>query len=265
MKNPIYALAAMILFSSTGFAWQINSGEFNQWSAALKPRPSVYEQIDMFFKKNAAGSEPLYSAYVQALPNLLKEKMFKDMIGSLNYYNSNASCKSFFTAQFPGRLFDNSPAVANKFESEMMRFESVSCIGIKNLNDVFETLMTDEFQKRTILGLNKIKSEPQTNRVCHNISIFAVGRSDYCFTQVIWQDEENYVIHSFNESNAQDATAFVYFREMISVVKKMKNNEILVYNLTYGRGPDLTFHSIVTNLLQNQQTKFADELAKSTK
>lgn len=253
MKKKL-TIGILIFAGISAQAWQIQSSEFNSWVESLKAPASVFEQLNSYFQ----GQNQ--SAYVQALPNLLQQKVFGEMQARLVALDASDRCETFFNGRFISKLFPSSPSGAKEFEKEMIRAESVSCLGIKNTESVFEALMSDEFQKKTIMGLEQINSNPQTNMVCHNISTFGIGRSDYCFTQNVWRDEDLFVIHSYNESNSKKATAIVYFREMLTVVKKLKNGEALVYNLTYGRGPDLPFHSVVLRMLKGQHQTFIDEL-----
>lgn len=244
----------LILGALNSQAWQIQTSEFNSWIESLKAPTVVFDQLNTYFQ----GRDQ--SAYVASLPGLLLAKSFGEMQARVAAIDTSDRCETFFNASFVTKLLPSSPAGVKEFEKEMIRAESVSCLGQKNTESVFEALMSDEFQKKTIMGLEQIKSDPQTNKVCHNISTFGIGRSDYCFTQNVWRDEDLFVIHSYNESNSKKATAYVYFREMITVVKKLQNGEALVYNLTYGRGPDLPFHSVVLRMLKGQHQKFIDEL-----
>lgn len=250
----------LVASTSTAHAWQIQTGDFNQWVASIKPIPSVYEQLDVYFRENQSDNRNQQVSYVQNLPELLKERSMREMIDALAAYDSATSCRTFFNAGFIGKLFTTSPSFVKDFEKEMLRVESASCLGAKNLDSVFNVLMSDEFQKKTIMGLEKITSDLQTNRVCQDISVMAIGRSNYCFTQNIWKDTENFVIHSYNESNAANASAYVYFREMVTVIKKLKTGEVVVYNLTYGRGPNIPFHSLAIRLIKGQHPTFINEL-----
>ena len=253
MNKNITALL-LILIALTARAWQIQTSEFDSWVESLKAPAAVLEQLNTYFQ----GQDQ--SAYVASLPELLLKKSFSEMQARLTALDNSDRCETFFDAGFVSKLFPSSPAGVKTFEKEMIRAESVSCLGQKNTESVFEALMSDEFQKKTIMGLDQIKSDPQTNKVCHSISTFGIGRSDYCFTQNVWRLDDLFVIHSYNESNSKKATAFVYFREMLTVVKKLKNGEALVYNLTYGRGPDLPLHSVVLRMLKGQHQTFIDEL-----
>ena len=247
------ATGILILLTLTAQAWQINTSEFSPWVESLKAPAEVFEQLNAYFQGREA-------TYVRTLPDLLKAKAFNEMQTRLAALDATDRCETFFNAGFISKLFTSNPSGVSDFEKEMIRAESVSCLGQKNAESVFEALMSDEFQKKTIMGLEQIKSDPQTNKVCHTISTFGIGHSDYCFTQNVWRNDDLFVIHSYNESNSKKATAFVYFREMLTVVKKLKNGEALVYNLTYGRGPNLPFHSVVIKMLKGQHQTFIDEL-----
>lgn len=256
MKN-IFLLITALLLPVSAVAWQINKSDFASWVASLKAPASVFTQLNFYFQENPAGDQ---SGYIAGLPDMLRIKSFEEMQTTFLAVDSADRCETFFNANFISKLFVSSPLGVKEFEKEIIRAESVSCLGQRNTEKVFEALMSDDFQKRTIMGLTQIYSNPQTNQVCHDISTFGIGRSNYCFTQNVWQDGELFVIHSYNESNSMNATALVYFREMLTVIKKLKNGEAIVYNLTYGRGPDLPFHSVVLRMLKGQHSTFIEEL-----
>ncbi len=260
MKLNVTLFISFLVLNSAAQAWQVHSGDFREWQNSIQALPSVYDQLAEYFKKNSNLPQDQASQYVKTLPQYLKEKSFAEMTAVMANYDNNSNCKTFLNLNFVNQLAPSSPVSSREFEKEMIRIESVSCLGLRSLDSVFEVSMSDDFQKATVNGLKQIKSDPQSNQICHQLSVTGLGFSDYCFTENIWKDGESYVIHSFNEVNSKKATAFVYFREILTVVRKLKSGEVMVYNLAYGRGPDLPFHSIVLGMIKSQHPTYISEL-----
>lgn len=244
-------------------AWQIISGgPYNAWQASLTDVSSVSAQINLYFQNL---QQPNAGSYAVALPGLMKNKLFSEMLMMMNTSDlANSICRPQSMIDFPVKLFSNSPAYAQDFEKEVLAVRTLDCLPELNLDKVFNTLMSDDFQKQSIKGLKAISSNQTTNLVCQQTKVFGIGKSDYCFTQHIWKDTDTYVIHSFNETNKAGIESPVYFREVITVLKKLKNNQIVFFNLAYGRGPDLSFHGIVKNVVKKQQVELVNALVSES-
>ena len=234
-------------------AWNIQTGDLTSWIASLKPLPSVSEQIELFWKNNGADS-----AYVQSFPIEVKNKLFNEIENSL-------SCANAISVDFPENILVNSPVSARDFENGFLRVESMNCLGELDLEKVFNVFMSKDFQSRTIKGLKKFTLDEAKNKVCQQTSVFGIGDSAYCFTQHIWRNDSKYMIHSFNETNADHIEAPVYFREVLTVLEKLPSDDIVIYNLVYGRGPNLPFKGIVKNIVKNQQENLISELVRSAR
>ena len=180
-----------------------------------------------------------------------------------NASSPNLKCNSDSEIDFADNI--TNIKLGEDFESEALRIETMDCLGKLDHNKVFATLMSDSFQKKSVSGLQDMQSDQTNNLVCQKTSIFPIGKSSYCFTQNIWQNENTYVIQSFNETNNAGASSPVYFREVFTVIKKMSSGDVLLYNLAIGRGPDLPFHSIVKATVRNQQQSMIQQLIDDSK
>ena len=182
---------------------------------------------------------------------------------------ASQQCSKIAKIQFSETISDSkSNETENKlavaFEKEILRVETLDCLGALDLEKVFQVFMSSEFQKKSISGLLSTASSPEINQVCQKTYVLGLGTSDYCFTQDIWRNENTIVIHSFNETNKTAVSAPVYFREVLTVIEKTKDNMVSIYNLAYGRGPDLPFHSIVKNIVSKQQARLIEQLIKDS-
>ncbi len=255
--KTIFVLANILaaLTCTSAQAWQIETGDYDKWLNSLTPPAGVEKQVALFWKRNNLADPPL--DYIADFGQTMKLK-FTSEIKTFN------TCANNTRIDFLDSVFSNSPAAAAPFENNFLRIESVNCLGRLNLDKVFNQFLDPEFNKRTIQGLKKITIDPNTNKVCHETSILAIGKSSYCFTQNIWKNEHKYVIHSFNEENAAGIEAPVYFRQVITVFEKLPSDEIIIYALAYGRGPNIPFKSLVKGVIKSQQKNLIDELIRSS-
>ena len=257
-------LLVIMSLSSVANAWQISTGDFKSWQNSLTIEPSVAIELNKFFAQNSSSV-----TYAEQFPVLMKDKVFTEALAALAATEQSTTvCPKFSSVQFPGQItHKNDPvlsSMANAFESEMLRVETLDCLGRVDLEKVFNVFMSAEFQRKAINGLKPFTPDQTTNQVCQQASVIGLGNSAYCFTQKIWKDADTIVIHSFNESNKPNVSAPVYFREVITVFKRTQQNEILVYNLAYGRGPNLPLHSFVKSTVQKQQARLIELLIEAS-
>ena len=257
------ALVGLFLFSQSAMAWNIEQGELANWLNRLSPAPSVYQEMQKYFGKqgvNSAGSSNYITGFVGHVHQNFISKVAQ------NYQNSsnvNLKCKNSSVVDFPEVI--TSMKIGSKFESEALSVETMDCLGKLDHHKVFQTFLSDAFQINSVTGLVNIKSNQATNLVCQATDVFPVGKSSYCFTQNIWADATTYIIQSFNETNNPEAEAPVYFREVFTVIKKMPNGEVFIYNLALGRGPDLPLHFVVKSKVKSEQTKAINALKAAAK
>ncbi len=257
---------SLLIYCSFAQAWQFQTGDYKSWSSNLVIADSVAAQIDLHFQNEG---QLVNSPYSTAFPKAMLLKIFSEMESRMNSSDLASSiCTAYTNITFPKLNFPmaipgRELSAAKSFEKEFLRVESLDCLGEKNLNSVFSVFLSDAFQLSAINGLKDIKTDQKTNKVCHKTKIFGVGESDYCFTQNLWRDENTIVIHSFNETNKAGIEAPVFFREVVTVLKKLKNNHVVLYNLAYGRGPKLPFHPIVKGIVAQQQAALIETLVNS--
>lgn len=249
--------------SQAAQAWQVQTGDFKTWLSTIKSSPAVEQQIGLYFQVNQPGAD--YATYARMLPEQLKIRAFNEMAQATGGVTPIASCQALSRVDFLGKIFSNSPPVAADFEKEVLRIESLDCLGQLDLEKVFNVFLSDAFQKTAISGLKGISSDQKTNRICQDTKVFGVGRSSYCFTQNIWRNDNMIVIQSFNDFNKPGIEAPVYFREVVTVLERLANKEVIIYNLAFGRGPDLPFHSIVKNVISNQHVDLINQLITNSK
>lgn len=246
-------------------AWVINQGDLDQWLQSLSPKSSVYAELEKFYTDQGIDiHNPEVQNHIQTFVQK-NHQLFLSKVDQIlkNSNQPNLKCHSDSVIDFLDRF--TNLKIGDEFESEALRIETMDCLGKINHHKVFTILMSDEFQIKSITGLQDVTSDQSTNLICQKTSIFPLGKSNYCFTQNIWQDATTYVIQSFNESNHSSASSPVYFREVFTVIKKMTNGEVFIYNLAIGRGPDLPFHSIVKATARNQQQSMIQSLIEYSK
>lgn len=257
------AVIGLFLFSQNVFAWNIQQGELANWLNQLSPQPSVYQEMQKFFGQqgsSSAGVQNYITGFVGQIHQSFITKVAQNYQKSSNI---NLNCKNSSRVEFPGVI--TSMKIGSKFESEALSVETMDCLGKLDHHKVFQTFLSDAFQMDSVTGLIKVKSNQVTNQVCHGTDVFPVGKSSYCFTQNIWADASTYIIQSFNETNNAGAEAPVYFREVFTVIKKMPNGEVFIYNLALGRGPDLPLHLVVKSKVKSEQSKAIKALIEASK
>ena len=256
------ALVGLVLFSQNALAWNIQQGELANWLNQLAPKPSVYQEMQKYFGQGASSAA--VSNYITGFVGHVHQSFIEKV--TQNYQNSsnvNLKCKNSSAVDFPEVI--TSMKFGSKFESEALSVETMDCLGKLDHHKVFQTFLSDAFQVNSVTGLVNVKSNQATNQVCQATDVFPVGKSSYCFTQNIWADASTYIIQSFNETNNPGAEAPVYFREVFTVIKKMPNGEVFIYNLALGRGPDLPLHFVVKSKVKSEQAKAINALKATAK
>lgn len=256
------ALISLLIGAQNALAWNVQQNDLGTWLNHLTPKPSVYQEMQNFFINQgapAAESQQYTVGFIQQIHKDLTTRAAQTYQNSLK---PNLKCKSSSQVEFPGKMTANK--LGAEFESEALRIETMDCLGKLDHHKVFQTFLSDDFQLNSVTGLKKIKSNQAVNQICQITDVFPVGKSSYCFTQNIWADESTYVIQSFNENNQSGVEAPVYFREVFTIIKKMPNGEVFIYNLAVGRGPDLPLHFVVKSTVKNEQAKAIEALKEAS-
>ncbi|WP_409478078.1 hypothetical protein [Pseudobdellovibrio sp. HCB154] len=256
------AVISLLIGAQNALAWNVQQDDLVTWLNQLSPKPSVYQEMQKFFIKqgnSSAASQQYTTAFIQQIHKELSTSAFQVYQNSLN---PNLKCKNRSDVDFPEKMTANK--LGAEFESEALRIETMDCLGKLDHHKVFQTFLSDGFQLNSVTGLKKIKSNQSVNQICQVTDVFPVGKSSYCFTQNIWADESTYVIQSFNENNEAGVEAPVYFREVFTIIKKMHNGEVFIYNLAVGRGPDLPLHFVVKSTVKSEQAKAIEALREAS-
>ena len=254
--KPLFII--LTTFCVTAQAWVIDKGDSSKWLVSRAPAPSVYSEMNKYFIDYHPGTDA--RAYVSHFITSMHVSLVNEAEYTLAKKLKETTCSSDIKVTFPETLTQGYNFQGqHEFESEVLKIQSYDCLGKLNLHTVFETLMSDAFQRKTIDGLKFILSNQKNNQVCQKVSIFPLGTSHYCFTQHILATSNQYIIHSYNEANIEQPSAPAYFREAVTIFTQLPNGEVSVYNLAYARGPDLPVHSIVKKVItQRQQTSIQD-------
>lgn len=252
----------VFLTSITSQAWNIEQGDRNDWLADIVAQPSVYSEMSKYFTgKNAS---PQASAYVQKFIPQMHGKMISETNNFVHHLNDSSECEAFVDVSFPEQLtsaFNFKSKLS--FEGNFLKVESNACLGKLNIDKVFATLMSAEFQKVAINGFERFhKLDKNTNEVCLETDIFGLGKSSYCVVKRVLKTDNQYIIHSYNTYNAADVDTTVFFKETINVITEMENGEVSLYNLMYARGKNLAFTGIVRSKTEEQQEKVSTMLMK---
>lgn len=265
MLKKLFAMTYLIsAFTSTALAWQIQKNADSNWLDAQQAKPSVYQEMNKYFVEIELPTQAI--PYTQYFIKFMHQKIVTETTNSLKAKLSQASCIPSSSVSFPETLtLKHNFEAKIGFEKEIVKTQSYDCLGKLNLDKVFFTFMSEKFQSQAIKDLDYIHINESTNTVCHKVSIFMFGQTHFCFTQNVLANEKQYIVHSFNEKNIGDPKARVYYRESVSVFTQLPDGEVSLYNLAYGRGPDLPFHGVVEKLVKNQQEFFIQKLIESAK
>lgn len=252
------------------FAWQISSGNLamaaaaagnNQQMAQLQNQNAANLLSRYFSEKNLTLSSSEKLA-VQAYPAILRQMMFREM-SARESTESKGSCRSSLAVTFPGLVLKARIKRLTEFEAEMLKLDSVDCLGRVSLEKALQTFLNDSFQMKSISGLVKSQSDELTNRVCQQTSVSGVGHSSYCYVNQIWKDQTGYLVFSFVDSSDPTFSAPVYLRAVLTYFRLSKSGEVQMLNLSFGRGPDLPFHFLVKGIVAGQRRDFVEALKKA--
>lgn len=255
MKTKIFALSLAFLIASVSEnanAWRVDHSSDNNWLTNIIATPSVYAEMNKYFKEEDPSHDAL--PYVQSFVPAVHSIMVNETYEFINDKVEQPGCVPSIDVSFPEQItqkfdFDSK----NEFEGHFLKVESYTCLGKLDLDKVFETLMSESFQRKAINGLKSIQLNQANNQACVETKIFGLGTSHYCLTKRVQKNEDQYIIQSFNEQNLNDPDAPVYFKETINVITRLPNGEISLYNLMYARGPDLSFKGVIRGKVKDQQ------------
>lgn len=260
-----YILSLLILTATASAqAWQVQTNTNENWLLQQKAKPSVYSEMNKYFIENGDSNTAL--AYVENFVPAMHKLMVGETKAAISFKLNGPSCNSSTEVSFPEKLTSQYNFYSKKeFEESFLKVQSYACLGKLNIDKVFETLMSEAFQRKAINGLKNISVNQEDNKACVETSIFGLGTSRYCLTKNVLRTKNQYIIHSFNEENISDPSAPIYFKETINILTRLPSGEVSFYNLMYARGPDLSFRSIVKSKATKQQEAVTQLLMKMAK
>ncbi len=253
MTNRINLKIVLLIALSSSFssAWQVGSGDLQKWIPKTNAKQSVYTEMQKYFSDHG-GLNPADKDYTKQFVTRTHLGLLKSaQLANQKYDAANAACSSSSLIDFPGSITGLN--AGSGFEKDVMRIQTIDCLGAVNLDKVFTLMMSSDFQKQAISAIKRITVNETTNQICHDTYVFLLGSSSYCFTQNIWHDQNTYFIQSFNELNRGVQDVPVYFREVVTVIKKLKSGQVVIYNVSYGRGPNLPLQEAAKVYVSSQQ------------
>jgi hypothetical protein len=254
----------LTLISIKVSAWQISPNTNSNWLMSIKAAPSVYVEMYKYFQKQQATADA--QSYVEQFIPTLHTTMVQEVQTSLSSKLAKSTCTPSTQVVFPEQLTSKFNFTSKQnFESHFLKIESYACLGHLDLDRVFETLMSESFQRKAINGLKNIQLNQSNNQTCIETKIFGLGTSRYCLTKQVQKLQNQYIIQSFNEANVNNPDVPVYFKESINVINRLANGEITVYSLLYARGPDLAFRNIIKTKVEDQQAEVRKYLIEGSK
>lgn len=232
MKKQIISL---LILTSTSFSSGFADTDPVSWLKSVPVPEGVYTEMYGYFKKDSSKQAQAYVA--DFIPNFHSRMADR----ALNVaQNQSGACKPYVKSETPKQVsngFNFETKVA--FEGKFLKIESVACLGKLDIEKVFQTLMSERYQRAVIDGLQSIRFLPE-NRVCviANTSMLSL---DYCVTKQVLKSKTQYIIQSFNEKNCQTGSDNcgadkIYFKDTINIITKLPNGEISFYNLMFARG-----------------------------
>ncbi|AZZ37740.1 hypothetical protein CIK05_13345 [Bdellovibrio sp. qaytius] len=219
--------------------------------------------MSQFFAKEKS---PETKAYVESFIPTMHTKIVNEAQASVEGKIARSSCSSSSDISFPESLtskvhFDSK----DEFEANFIKVATYDCLGKVNINKVFETLMSESYQRKAINGLQSIKLNQAENQTCVEVHIFGLGSSHYCVTQDILRTENQYIIHSYNDDNIGSPDTPIYFKETITVITQLPSGDASIYTLMYARGPELSFRGVIHSKIEEQQASAVKFLIEGSK
>lgn len=251
MKTKLFTFI-LTSVSINAWAWQVTQNSHPNWLMSIEAIPSVYAEMNNYFLQEDPSTDA--RAYVENFIETIHANMVQETQAFMDSKSTQPGCVPSTQVSFPNQLTSKySFNSKEEFESNFLKVESYTCLGKLDLDRVFETLMSESFQRKAINGLKAIQLNQDTNQACVETKIFGLGTSRYCLTKHVQKKQNQYIIQSFNEANVNNPSAPVYFKETINVITRLANGEISLYNLMYARSVNLSFRGVVKSKVAAQQ------------
>lgn len=208
-----------------------------EWLKTVPVTESVHTEMYKYFAEEDPSNKQV-NAYIANFIPQFHNQMANETANFLQQLANSNSCKPAIEVSFPKQL-TNGFAFDSKedFESNFVKVESNACLGKLNIDKVFQTLMSEKFQRNVIDGLKAIQF-PSANRVCVATKTFFLS-TNYCVTKQFFKTQTQYVIQSFNDANNGNQDK-IYFKDTINVITQLPNGDVSFYNLMYARSKGIS-------------------------
>lgn len=212
-----------------------------EWKQSIKSDSRMLNEL----KKYTDDNKRLPDSYILELTSKLKSKLFLEQARWIKDAKCTSSAKGEFLSE--GKIVKRNtyPNIEedtiNSFEDGFIRIEASGCLNSNSPMKVLSEYMKAEFQLMAIAELKS--SEIKNNLICEKTEVFGIGPSQYCYNALInnESDGEMVSLHTYNLTNApiSEASASVYFRELIFTFKQVAPNKIAANVIVYVRGPNV--------------------------
>ena len=233
VKMLFFVLVSLTAVATNAF--KIETGaDAPEWLRHIQASPAVYKEMQNYFLNKDLSVQ----AYVKSFIPQLHSQMVAETEKYFHSASSN-SCTPFFEATLPKQITsDFSFGSKEDFEDDFVVVQSNDCLGKLDIEKVFQTLQSEQFQRNVIEGIKSIEFKPG-DRVCIKTSTFFLS-TNYCVAKKFFVNEgkTQYVIQSFNDENKSGADP-IYFKDTINVITQLPNGEVSFYNLMYARANDI--------------------------
>ena len=234
-KTLLFALVSLtVSFSSAASTTGTDPLEFLK---TVEVPEGVHNEMYKYFAKEDPSNKQAQSYISNFIPDF-HNSMVDETENYFQQHSGAAGCKASFEASFPDQLTQGYDFESKEdFESSFLKVESNACLGKLNIEKVFETLMSEQFQRNVIDGVKSI-SFPSESRTCVSTSTTFLS-TNYCVTKQVLKNKTQIVIQSFNDANKAGADP-IYFKDTINIITQLPNGDISFYNLMYARGKDIS-------------------------
>lgn len=256
----LLTVLSFLFAASACWAWQFDMGSYSKWFQGVQLPQETLTPLKHYFTQDSAEEIKIYGDKVLAT--------YKQTLSAFvsNLQNGKTpSCETSVNLNFDKNLTKSPQANAQSFEAELLQIDAVACLPSFELEKTVELFYSDDFQLKYIDGLKTSQSDETTNTVCQTTKVFGVGNSNFCSRYSFWRNQSTVIAFSVNVKNDVTASGPVYLRLVTTVFHKIQDGRILVYNLTYGRGPNLPLHSLVKSVAGKQQKTLMSALANELK
>lgn len=232
MKNYLLSILSLMTISNA----QAQQNPID-WLKTVPVTESVHIEMYKFFAEEDPSNKQV-NAYIANFIPTFHNQMVNETAHFLQQLSISNTCKPAIEVSFPKQITnDFSFDSKEEFESNFVKVQSNACLGKLNIDKVFQTLMSEKFQRNVIDGLKAIQF-PTENRVCVATKTFFLS-TNYCVTKQFLKTQTQYVIQSFNDANNGNQDK-IFFKDTINVITQLPNGDVSFYNLMYARSKGIS-------------------------